>query len=321
MGQRHPALSDTCVQPCFASSRIEGSFFEVNTWDGLTDRRPRKRNVFSGTRRFGPVDPDRATPWPLRAARARGVGVPRAAVLFRMARPEGAVQADRCRRLLGHYSATSQHGRVHAFFWAAGEIAFGRFAVPGVLFLSPGSLDVFFDGADNGDERSGGKPASDYKSVFSADNSTAFERDVWPRGFCDCVRGVAGDGAGIRIKTGGAGDLAAVLVVAGAGDGAGSGVVAFGVECAVPRREVCDALSGAILDVGVARGVSEQPGASEVALAVRVESDGWGDRRISVGIDWARAAAGRVDAGLRGGGGGAAGWRVGVLPENGRDGR
>ena len=238
---------------------------------------PANETSFTGTRRFGPVDPDRATPWPLRAARARGVGVPRAAVLFRMARSESAVQADRCRRLLGYYSATSQHGRVHAFFWAAGEIAFGRFAVPGVLFLSPGSLDVFFDGADNGDERSGGKPASHHKSIFSADNSTAFERDVWPCGFWDCVCGVAGDGVGIRIKAGVEGDLAAILVGAGTGNGAGNWAVAFGIECAVPRREICNALSGPVLDVGVAGGISEQLGASEVALAIWVESDGGGD--------------------------------------------
>ena len=67
------------------------------------------------------------------------------------------------------------------------------------------------------------------------------------------------------------------LVVTGAGDGTGRGVVAFRAECAVPRREICDALSGPVLDAGVAGGISEQLGASEMAMVVRAEPDGWCD--------------------------------------------
>lgn len=200
--------------------------------------------------------------------------VPRAVVLLRVARFEGPVQADGDRRGVGGVAAVDEHGRVHAFLRAAGEITFRRIAVSRVLFRSVGSLDVLFDGADNGDECRGGEPEGDHESVFSEVNIASFERGVRAGGFWNCIRSAACTGAGIRAAAGCACDLVAIVAVAGAGDGAGGGIVAFGAECVVPRRAVCNAIPGAVLDAGVAGGVSEQSCASEVAVAVRAEPHG-----------------------------------------------
>src|SRR6266853_734214 len=210
------------------------------------------------------------------AAFARSVVVSRAAVFFHLARSKGALQADGDWSGVGGVATAAEHGRVHFIFWAAGEIAFGRAAVPGVLFCGFGSMDLFFDGIDHDDERRGGEPAGGHESVFSAIDSASFERALRPGGFCNCVRGAVGDDAGVRIAAGSACDLVAVFAAAGAGDCTRSWVVAFGVERVVPRRAVCNAVPGAVLDAGVAGGVSEQPGAWQMAMAVRIESDGRG---------------------------------------------
>src|SRR5882724_12391119 len=111
-------------------------------------------------------------------ALARSVDVSRAAVFFCVARSEGAVQADGDWRGVGCATAVDEHGRVHDFFWSAGEVAFGRAAVSGFLFCGAGSLDLFFDGIDHDDERRGGQPTCHYESVFSAPDPAFFERAI-----------------------------------------------------------------------------------------------------------------------------------------------
>ncbi len=208
---------------------------------------------------------------------ARSVVVSRAAVFFYLARPEGALQADGDWRGVGGAAAVDEHGRVHDIFWTAGEVAFGRVAISGFLFRGAGTLDVFFDGTDHGDERGGGQPARHYEGIFSAANPAFFERTLRTGGFWNCVCGAGRFSAGIRIASRRAGAVAAASVVAGAGDGAGNRFVAVRAECLVPGREVCNAVPGAVLDAGVAGGVSNESCAGEVAVAVRTEPDGWGD--------------------------------------------
>ena len=87
---------------------------------------------------------------------ARSVDVSRATVFFCVARFESAVQADGDWRGVGSAAAADEHGRIHNIFWTAGEVAFGRAAVSGFLFRGAGSLDLFFDGIDDDDERGGG---------------------------------------------------------------------------------------------------------------------------------------------------------------------
>ena len=67
--------------------------------------------------------------------------------------------------------------------------------------------------------------------------------------------------------------MAAVFLVAGVGNSSGNRFVAVRAKCPVPGCEVCDSIPGAVLDAGIARGISEQPRAGEMALAVRAESD------------------------------------------------
>src|SRR5882724_9848826 len=108
------------------------------------------------------------------AADGRTVDIPRTVVFFCVAGLEGALQTDGNRRDVGGAATVDEHGRFHLIFWTAGEIAFRRLAVSRFLFLRLGSLDIFFDGADNGNQRSGGKPAVNYKGIFPATNFTSF---------------------------------------------------------------------------------------------------------------------------------------------------
>ncbi len=89
------------------------------------------------------------------AADGRTVDLPRTVVFFCVAGPEGALQTDGNRRGVGGAATVDEHGCFHLIFWTAGEIAFRRLAVSCFLFLRIGSLDIFFDGADNGNQRSG----------------------------------------------------------------------------------------------------------------------------------------------------------------------
>jgi hypothetical protein len=253
-------------------------------------------------------------------APAGSVDVPRAAVFFYLARPEGAVQANSGGRGVGSVATVDEHGRFHFIFWAAGEAAFGRIAVPGFLFRGIGSVDIFFECADKDNEHRGRKPKLDHESIFPAIDLAHFRRSVWPGGFWNFVFGAAGSGAEIWIATGSARDLAAVFAATGTGDCTGSGVVAVRTERFVPRRGVCIAISGAVLDADVAGGLSEQPGSGKVAVAVRAESDGGSNRRIPLGVDGPRTAAKRTDAGIGGSGGGDPGEWLDVLPKDGRNG-
>ena len=94
--------------------------------------------------------------------------------------------------------------------------------------------------------------------------------------------------------------LAAALHAAGGSDGSGRGLVALRTERAVPRCALRRALPGAVLDVCLAGGLPEFPGARKVALALRIESHGGRHRRISLGADRARPAAGHPAGGVVG---------------------
>ena len=86
--------------------------------------------------------------------------------------------------------------------------------------------------------------------------------------------------------------VAAGFSVARGADGAGRGTVAFGAECNLSRRAIRGAVSRAILAVRFACGVSEFSRARKMAMALRTESDGRSDRRVSVVACGKRRAAG-----------------------------
>ena len=71
----------------------------------------------------------------------------------------------------------------------------------------------------------------------------------------------------------------------------GVGLWLVGAERDLSRRALRIAVSGAILDVCFARGLPEFARADEVALAVRPESDGGRDRRISLVADRTRPSS------------------------------
>jgi len=68
--------------------------------------------------------------------------------------------------------------------------------------------------------------------------------------------------------------------------------VDFGVERFVSRRGVDYSVRRAILDAGLAGGVSEFASAGAVALAVWAESDGGSHRWFPMGADGCREASG-----------------------------
>ena len=72
------------------------------------------------------------------------------------------------------------------------------------------------------------------------------------------------------------------LSVARRAYGARRGAVALGVKCNLSRRALRRAVSHSVLDVRVARRLSELARSCEVAMALWAESDGRRDRRISM---------------------------------------
>ena len=92
------------------------------------------------------------------------------------------------------------------------------------------------------------------------------------------------------------------FLAAGDSDGAGRGIVAFGAERDLSRCALRGAVSGAILVVRFAGGVPEFARAGQMALAVRTESDGGRDRRISLVAHGTGRSAGADVCCLRGSG-------------------
>src|SRR5215475_10699949 len=219
---------------------------------------------------------------------------------------------------MGGAPAAAEHERIHVVFWAFGEAAVGRIALSVVLFCGTGALELFRYRAFFSNECGGGEPACHHASVFSAADFAACQRVVGPGGFCDCFSGAGCNGCRVWIAPGPAGTVAATFVAAGARHGAGGRAVAFRAQCAISRRKICDSIRDAVLAAGFAGGVPQQPGSGEVAMAVRLESDGWGDRRVPLGTDGTWPAARRAAAGVGERRGGAAGERDDVLPEDGR---
>ena len=115
------------------------------------------------------------------------------------------------------------------------------------------------------------------------------------------------------------GAVAAGVSAAGDADGAGRGAVAFGAECDLSRRALRGAVSRAVLDVCFAGGLSELAGAGKMALALRAESDGGRDRRISWSLTGHGEPPGADSGFVRGGRAGDASGRAGVFSEDGND--
>ena len=95
-----------------------------------------------------------------------------------------------------------------------------------------------------------------------------------------------------RIRPDAARSLVTRVSVAGGADGAGRRPVALCVERDLSRRALRAAVSGAVLDVCFAGGVSEFARSGQMALALRTESDGGRDRRISLVAHGPRRSAG-----------------------------
>jgi hypothetical protein len=91
------------------------------------------------------------------------------------------------------------------------------------------------------------------------------------------------------------------------------GAMDVGTERVVSRLHVHCSVHRAVLDVRVAGGVPEFARPGTVALAVRAEPHGWGDRRVSVGGDQARAASRAAAPGVGGRSGIGATWRAILL--------
>ena len=117
-------------------------------------------------------------------------------------------------------------------------------------------------------------------------------------GFRDRICGAGDFYAGIRNASDAGGAVAAGIAAAGGDDGAGSGFVDVSAERTLSRRALRNSFSGAVLDAGVAGGVSQRAGAAAVAVALWIESDGRSNRWISLGVDGARASAGHLAAGV-----------------------
>src|SRR5882724_11685854 len=236
-----------------------------------------------------------------------------------MARSKSAVQADRCRPGVGHHSASSQYGCLHYFLRAARQAAFGRAALSGFLFSRSATMVVLRHGSAERHQRRRRKPAGHYESVLPAHTSSGIVGSRRFGGFLYRLCGSVRDDAEIRHRSRGTRAVSAAVPTAGGGDSTRSGVVAFGVECAVPRCALRNWISGAILDAGIAGGVSQQSRAEPVALAVRSEPHGWGDRGIPLGSDRPWAAPWSVATGVGGDGDFVAGEWIDLLSTDGRD--
>ena len=79
--------------------------------------------------------------------------------------------------------------------------------------------------------------------------------------------------------------LVSGILVAGSSFGIRYGVVAFRHECDLSRRQIRFAVSSSVLAVRLSCRVSQFPGAAEMALALRIESDGRSDRGVSLVAD------------------------------------
>src|SRR5881394_3334349 len=96
-----------------------------------------------GSFRWPHDHPYRASSQPLRAAPPRSLGLPRAALLLRLARRQDSLQTNRHRRPLGHLAAPPQHARLHTLLRPPRQASLRRPPVSRLLLRGAHPLDLF----------------------------------------------------------------------------------------------------------------------------------------------------------------------------------
>src|SRR5262249_51930785 len=261
----------------------------------------------------------RTARWLTAARISRNVGVPGAAVLFRLAGRQGPLQADADWRLVGGFATPREHWGFHLVFWQAGEAAVGRSALSLVLFRGACAMDLFFNGARVRDQRGGGEPADYHPSLFSAIDPAPFECAFRPGGFRDFIRPAGPNGRRVWNAAGPRRTVAAISLAAGIGYGARCRSLAFRAERLVPRCALCHPVCDAVLAAGFARGISKQSGTRALAVGLWLESHGRCHRGIPVGADGPWTGSRRTALRFHGGRRAFTGCRGDVFPAYGRN--
>ena len=132
---------------------------------------------------------------------ARPLGVPGAALLPRVARHQGPLQADRPRRGLGHHPAVLHDGGLQPLLRQARQDAVRRHSVPDLCVRGPGPVDLLRQRADPVGQQPRRQRQPDPQGVLPAADDPDRQRARGPRGLLAGLRRAArDDGSGTRCS-------------------------------------------------------------------------------------------------------------------------
>ena len=255
--------------------------------------------------------------WLVGCQPARGVAVPGVALLLRLAGREGPLQADGDRRGVGGDPALLHDGGLQPVLRETGEDPVQRASLPDLLLQRAVAVDVLRGRAAERDEHDCGAPAHHHQGLLPTTYPARGRYAVGAGGLQYCLHHSDRHDALLRPGAHGGRPVAPPVSSAGRCDRAGRGIVALGHERHLPGRALHGALSHPVLDVRLARGLSQQPGAGAVAVALRPQPHGRGHRGIPLGPHRPGPAPRPPDARLRRRGAAGLPGGAGLLPEDG----
>jgi len=176
-----------------------------------------------------------------------------------MARGQGPLQADRARRLLGHYPAAVYDVDLQPVFWKTGEGSLRPHSLPAFLPGWVGTLDFFCEWTFASLQQPDHKLKLDFKGLLSALDFTTIGGDVGRHRFRDLLCAAGWHDGLLSPDSDPSLHLSAAVLPACIRNGTRCRPVAFRAQRGVSRRAIYDSIPDTVLDVCYANCIPVQP--------------------------------------------------------------
>ncbi len=223
-------------QPGLARAVVGGACARAGRVHGPARAALRRVYIHASSSRSGPSagPPHRARARLGPRAARRALGVPRTALLPRLARGEGALQADHPRHRLGRDPAGDDDGGLHRVLREARQDLDGRYPVSGLHLLRAAAVAAVRVRAHRIEQQRGRQPAPPDEGLLPASGPAAGLGVRRRRGLRDCVRRPVRTDVLLRDRPGAGRLVDSALGAAGPHVGRGREPVALLTERQVP---------------------------------------------------------------------------------------
>src|SRR5215469_12264516 len=201
----------------------------------------------------------------------RPLGIPRAALLSRLARRQSALQTNGTRRCMGRLAAPYGDTHLQHLLRAPRPNALRWCSLPCLRLCRDGSLAILCERAHRVVEQPRRQPERDKEGVLPTSHDTPGLRHCRPGRFLLRIYGAHRNDVSLRNRARPLDLSIPGISLARDRYRASSRPLAVGAECSVPRRQTYDPIPDAILDVHDAGGLSREHHSAKVAPVVRTQ--------------------------------------------------